>query len=152
MGSLGNFLWFIFAGGGLSALLWCVAGAFMALTVIGLPWARACFTTANLVCLPFGREAVPAKSLAGRHLEGQGWLALLANVLWFIFGGWYLALAHAVGGLFCCMTVIGVPFGLQHFKLGGLALSPVGKRIVSKEEAAILANERAHARIRAARS
>jgi uncharacterized membrane protein YccF (DUF307 family) len=151
MGALGNFLW-ILLGGGFAALFWCLAGLLMFASIVGIPWGRACFTTANLVLLPFGREAVRAQSLAGRHLEGSGIGRALGNVAWFVLGGWYLALSHAFAGLFYCATVVGVPFGIQHFKLGGLALAPVGKRIVTKEEAQILRTESAHARIQASRA
>ncbi len=147
MGALGNFLWFVLAGGLLTSIFWCLAGCLMYATVIGIPWGRACFTMARLTALPFGREAVPVEIREGRYTEGGGAGRGLGNALWFLLGGWYLALMHAFSGLFACVTVIGIPFGLQHFKLGGLALAPIGKRIVTKEEAQILRTETARARV-----
>lgn len=150
MSSAGNFLWILF-GGLLTGLLWVLAGVVMYVTILGIPWGRACFTFSNLAFLPFGREAVRIEVRRGRHGERGSAARALGNILWFVFGGWYLALSHVFAGILCCLSVVGIPFGLQHFKLGGLAIAPLGRRIVSVEEARILRTEAAHASIARAR-
>jgi uncharacterized membrane protein YccF (DUF307 family) len=84
---------------------------------------------------PFGKEAINRKDLSGDDDVGTGAAGVLGNIIWFVFGGLWLALGHVVVGLACCVTIIGIPFGLQHFKLAGIALAPIGKTIVLKEEA-----------------
>jgi len=144
MSALGNLVWFVF-GGAVMALAWLAAGLLMCVTVVGLPWGRACFTMANLAALPFGRDAVPRGDLGKADL-GTGGLGTLGNVIWFLLAGLWLALGHAAAGVLYCVTIIGMPFGIQHFKLGGLALAPVGKQIVSKGVARLAADDAAKRR------
>jgi uncharacterized membrane protein YccF (DUF307 family) len=86
--------------------------------------------------LPFGREAISRRQLTGRDDLGTGAAGFIGNVVWFLLAGLWLALGHVAAALFCFITIIGIPFGLQHLKLAGLALAPVGKTIVYKEVAA----------------
>jgi uncharacterized membrane protein YccF (DUF307 family) len=134
MSAIGNMLWFIF-GGFLMGLGWWLAGLVCAITIVGLPWAKACFVIGQFAFLPFGKEAISREELTGNKDIGTGTLGMLGNVLWFIFAGIWLAIGHLVAALGCFITIIGIPFGIQHLKLAGLALAPVGKTIVSKEVA-----------------
>lgn len=134
MSGIGNLLW-VLAGGALMGLLWMLFGLIMFCTVVGIPWARSCFVLANLAFCPFGREAISRKELTGRDDLGTGGLGLLGNVIWFILGGLWLALGHATWALVCAVTVVGIPFAVQHLKLASLAMAPVGKTIVNKEVA-----------------
>lgn len=124
-----NIIWVIF-GGFFMALGWWLAGCLMAITIIGLPWARSCFVMGGFVLWPFGRSAVPRDSITGEEDLGTGALGFLGNVIWFIFAGWWLAIGHLTTaiGYFC--TIIGIPFGIQHLKFALLSLSPVGKTII----------------------
>jgi uncharacterized membrane protein YccF (DUF307 family) len=124
-----NILWFIL-GGWLSGTLWILAGVLLAITVVGLPWAMAAFRIAGFSYWPFGRQVVSRAELSRRGDLGTGPLGLLLNILWFIFGGWYLAIHHIVLGIGLCVTIIGIPFGLQHLKLAIISLAPVGKAVV----------------------
>jgi uncharacterized membrane protein YccF (DUF307 family) len=134
MSAIGNVLWFIF-GGFFMGLGWWVAGLVCAITIVGLPWAKACFVIGQFAFLPFGKEAISRDELSGKEDIGTGSLGMLGNILWFIFAGIWLAIGHLVAALGCFVTIIGIPFGIQHLKLAGLALAPVGKTIVSKEVA-----------------
>ncbi|MEI6440450.1 MAG: YccF domain-containing protein [Alphaproteobacteria bacterium] len=123
-----NCLWFIL-GGWISGSLWIVAGLLLAITIVGLPWANAAFRIASFSYWPFGRQ-VMSRSDFGRSDLGTSPLDLILNVIWFIFAGWYLALNHILLGLALCITIIGIPFGLQHLKLAVISLAPVGKTVV----------------------
>ncbi len=110
----------------------------MYLTVIGIPWGRSCFVIAGFTLLPFGNEAVPRVLVTGRDDVGTGDAGLVGNIIWLLLAGWWLALGHIVTGIGICLTVIGIPFGIQHLKLAGMSLMPIGKTIVPKEVAAQL--------------
>jgi len=138
----------LLAGCALAGDLWPVAlpmlavqtpallfGCLAVITIVGLPWARACFVIGQMAFLPFGREAIDRRELTGRDDLGTGGLGMIGNVIWFVFAGFWLAIGHIAWGLGCCLTIIGIPFGLQHFKLAGLALFPVGKTVVMKDVA-----------------
>jgi uncharacterized membrane protein YccF (DUF307 family) len=135
MSGIGNLLWFL-GGGVFMGLAWWLAGVVMFCTVIGIPWARSCFVLGNLAFFPFGREAISRKELTGRDDLGTSVLGLFGNIIWFLFGGLWLALGHAFWGVLCGITIIGIPFAIQHFKLASLAMAPVGKTIVNKHVAA----------------
>jgi uncharacterized membrane protein YccF (DUF307 family) len=124
---LGNIIWVIF-GGFEMAVGWLLAGLVMVVTIIGIPWARSCFTIALLALWPFGRRAVNRRD-AGVDDLGTGPLGLLGNIVWFVLGGWWLALGHLFMGLLFFITIIGIPFGMQHMKLARLSLAPVGMDI-----------------------
>lgn len=120
MSFIGNVLWFVL-GGFILALFWFLAGLICCLTVIGIPLGLQCFKFAGLALWPFGRQIVYGQT---------GAVSLLANVLWIIFLGIELAVAAALMGLLFCLTIIGIPFGLQYFKFARLALMPFGAYVV----------------------
>ena len=124
-----NILWFVL-GGWLSGSLWILSGVLLAITVVGLPWAMAAFRIASFSYWPFGRQVVDRGSFQRRSDLGTGGLGLILNIVWFLLGGWYLALHHVVLGVGLCVTIIGIPFGFQHFKLAMISLAPVGKAVV----------------------
>lgn len=124
-----NVLWIAF-GGLYMALAWVIAGIIMAITIVGLPWAKAAFTIAAYALLPFGQTAVRRDSLTGRPDIGTGPLGLIGNLIWLVLAGWWLALGHVVTAAVLAVTIIGIPFAWAHLKLAGLALWPIGKEIV----------------------
>ena len=124
-----NLLWIVF-GGLWMALGWIVAAVIMAITVIGLPWARAAFNVASYTLLPFGRKAVSRAEHLGTHDIGTGPFGLLGNIVWLVLAGWWLALGHLLTAVLLAVTIIGIPFAWAHFKLAGIALWPIGKMIV----------------------
>lgn len=126
-----NIAWFIF-GGFLLALGWLVAAVFMAITVIGLPWARSALVIARMAAAPFGVEAIDREMLTGRSDIGTGALGLIGNVLWFALAGLWLGLGHLIAAILSGLTIIGIPFAVAHLKLANVSLLPVGKTIVSK--------------------
>ena len=136
MSTIGNILWFIF-GGVLMGLGWWVAGVLCAITIVGLPWAKACFVIGQFAFFPFGKEAVSRSVVHGVDDVGTGVLGTIGNVLWFIFAGLWLALGHLASALACFVTIIGIPFGVQHIKLALIALAPIGKTIVQKNAARV---------------
>lgn len=119
MGCLGNVLWFLF-GGCLSGLGWCLAGVLWCITIVGIPVGLQCFKFAKLAFFPFGKEIV----------YGGGVPSFLLNVVWLVVSGLWLAIGSLVTGCLLCVTIIGIPFGLQHFKLAKLALMPFGSEVV----------------------
>jgi len=131
-----NLLWIIF-GGLWMAFGWVIAAIVMAITIIGLPWARAAFNIASYTLLPFGYKAVSRAGYSGREDIGTGPLGLLGNIIWLVLAGWWLALGHAVTAVLLAVTIIGIPFAWAHLKLAGLALWPIGKTIVPADDAAL---------------
>jgi uncharacterized membrane protein YccF (DUF307 family) len=132
-----NVLW-ILTGGLWMALAWLVAAAIMAITIIGLPWARAAFNIAIYTFLPFGHVALPRDEVEGREDLGTGPLGMFGNIIWLVLAGWWLALLHLITAVGLAITIIGIPFAWAHLKLAGISLWPIGKTIVSAEEAARL--------------
>ena len=130
---LGNVIWFCFLGGFFSWLLWLIACLLAYISIVGIPWGRACWNISEMAAWPFGKEAINRRELTDRRDFGTGIFGSVGNVLWLLLVGVWLALAHTISGLALCITIIGIPFGLQHFKLAGLALWPIGKAIVAKE-------------------
>jgi uncharacterized membrane protein YccF (DUF307 family) len=122
-----NVLWVVLAGFWL-CLAYVGAGIVQCITIIGIPFGIQSFKLAGFALWPFGRMVVtrPDRSVG---------LSVVGNVLWFIFSGFWLALAHAVTGIILCITVIGIPLGIANFKLIPLAVSPFGKEIVKKGQA-----------------
>lgn len=135
MGFIGNVLWFVF-GGFVMGLCWWLAGVLAFLTIVGIPWAKACFVIGQFAFLPFGKVAISRKNLSKQSDIGTGALGFLGNVIWFIFAGVWLAIGHLLSALLCFVTIIGIPFGYQHLKLASLAIAPIGKTIVDKDVAA----------------
>jgi uncharacterized membrane protein YccF (DUF307 family) len=124
-----NLLWIVF-GGFWMAAGWVIAAVVMAITIIGLPWARAAFNIAAYTLLPFGQKAVSRAEYYGHNDLGTSPLGFLCNVLWLVLAGWWLALAHVVTAILLAITIVGIPFAWAHLKLAGLALWPIGKTIV----------------------
>jgi uncharacterized membrane protein YccF (DUF307 family) len=124
-----NILWLLL-GGVWMAAGWVVAAVIMAITIIGLPWARAALNIAAYTLLPFGQKAVRRDSLTGQSDIGTGPLGLIGNLIWLLLAGWWLALAHLVTAFLLVWTIIGIPFAWAHVKLAGIALWPIGKTIV----------------------
>ncbi|HEY8878106.1 MAG TPA: YccF domain-containing protein [Roseateles sp.] len=150
MSAIGNLLWFVF-GGALMGLGWWLAGLLAFISIIGIPWGRACFVIGQFAFFPFGKEAVSRKELSGVEDVGTGGLGLIGNVVWFILAGVWLAIGHVVSAIACFCTIIGIPFGIQHLKLAGIALAPIGKTIVDKEVAAAARARGAQATVTALR-
>ena len=131
MSTIGNIIW-ILLGGIWMSLGWVVAGVIMYVTVVGIPWGRSCFVIARFTLFPFGHEAVSRRQVTGEDDLGTGTAGMVGNVVWLLLAGWWLALGHLATGLIVCLTVIGIPFGIQHFKLldacgqeiGGLRWEP----------------------------
>lgn len=131
---IGNVIWLVVFGFA-SGLSWWFAGVLMVIFIITIPWAKACFVIGWFTFWPFGREAVSREGLTGKVDIGTGALGVIGNILWFVFAGIWLALYHLSLALFCCITIIFIPFGIQHFKLALVSLFPIGKTIVSTDEA-----------------
>lgn len=129
-----NLLWFVL-GGVWMGLGWWLAGLIMAVTIIGLPWARSCFVLGTFCFFPFGQEAVSRAELTGRDDLGTGPLGTVANIIWFLVAGIWLAIGHITAAIANAVTIIGIPFAYQHLKLAACALAPVGKTVVSTEAA-----------------
>lgn len=119
MSCLGNLLWFIF-GGCISGLSWMLAGCLWCISIIGIPYGIQCFKFASMSFFPFGKEIV----------YGGGAVSFLVNVIWILISGIPLAIEHITIGCILCITIVGIPFGLQQFKLAKLALMPFGTSIV----------------------
>lgn len=130
-----NVVWVV-AGGIWMAAGWLVAAVLLAITIIGLPWARAALNIAFYTLLPFGHQVVSRDRYTGREDLGTGPLGFLGNVIWFVLAGWWLAIGHLIVAAGLAVTIIGLPFAWAHLKLAGVALWPVGKMIVPVDAAA----------------
>ena len=119
MSFLGNIIWLVF-GGIIAAIAWFFAGMILCITIIGIPFGVQCFKISMFVLWPFGKEI---------ELGNFGAGGLILNIIWLILFGWEFAIAHCVIGIVFCITIIGVPFGIQHFKLAKLGLIPFGAEI-----------------------
>lgn len=124
MNSIGNLLWLIF-GGFFAALGYFFGGLILCFTIIGIPFGLQCFKIGSFVLMPFGKKAISKPS-------SGGCLSLLFNIIWIITGGLYTAIAHLISAAFLCITIIGIPFALQHLKLIEITLAPFGKEVVNK--------------------
>ncbi|MEZ5764287.1 MAG: YccF domain-containing protein [Xanthobacteraceae bacterium] len=124
-----NLLWILF-GGLWMAAGWVIAAVVMAITIVGLPWARAAFNIAAYTLLPFGQRAVDRDDYLGREDIGTGAFGFLGNLIWLILAGWWLALGHLITAVGLAITIVGIPFAWAHLKLAGIALWPIGKMIV----------------------
>ena len=119
---LGNIIWFVF-GGFIVAIEYVIASLLMMITIIGIPFGLQTLKLAEVALFPFGRKVV-------RNENSSGCLSLIMNIIWFFVGGVWIMLTHLLFGLLFCITIIGIPFGKQHFKLMKLAFSPFGKTII----------------------
>jgi uncharacterized membrane protein YccF (DUF307 family) len=119
----GNLIWLIF-GGIIIAIEYFVGSIILMLTIVGIPFGIQTLKMAALALWPFGRETRV-------HERASGCLYIIMNVIWLLTGGLWIAATHALFGVLLCISVIGIPFGLQHFKLTAIALSPFGRDIVN---------------------
>lgn len=129
MRTLGNILWLVL-GGLVMGLGWWLAGLLCAITIVGLPWAKACFVIGQFAFWPFGKTAISRERVRGQADVGTGLFGTLGNVVWFVVAGIWLAIGHLASALTCFVTIVGIPFGWQHLKLAGLAVAPIGKTVV----------------------
>ena len=118
---LGNILWFVL-GGFIISLYYFLVGLFFCITIIGIPFGLQLIKLAGFALWPFGHDVQPVEN------DG-GCLSILMNVIWILVGGIEIAMLHLTFGVVLCITIVGIPFGLQHFKMALLALAPFGKKI-----------------------
>lgn len=121
-----NILWFVFGGGCVAWLLWILTGGLLFITVVGIPFGWAAFRIAGFAAFPFGKDLVDARVVGEERVAGTG----LANFLWIILAGIWLAISHILAGASLCLTIIGIPFGFAHFRLAMVCFAPLGKRVV----------------------
>lgn len=124
MKTLGNILWFLLTGL-FSGITWFIIGIIWCITIVGIPFGKQAFKLGKLSFLPFGKTV---ERNFGKHP--------IANIIWIIFGGLELAIGFGIGGLLWCITIIGIPFGKQAFKMAKLALAPFGAEIKSGSDTA----------------
>ncbi len=122
MNFIGNLLWFIF-GGFLSGISWLLAGIIWCITIIGIPYGLQCFKFASLSFMPFGKDIQ----------FGGGVSSLIVNIIWTIFFGIPMALENIFIGIIWCITIVGIPFGLQFFKIAKLSFAPFGSKVICKK-------------------
>jgi len=123
MSILGNLVWLIF-GGIIIAIEYFIGSILLMITIVGIPFGVQTLKMGALAIWPFGRDTCV-------HSRASGCLYILMNLIWLLCGGIWIALTHALFGLLLCITIIGIPFGLQHFKLTAVALNPFGRDIVN---------------------
>lgn len=121
MNFIGNLIWLV-CGGLIAALNYLFGGLILCATIVGIPWGLQCFKLAGLVLWPFGKTVTSSS-------DNSGCLSLLFNIIWLLCGGLSAAITHIVFGLLLFVTIIGIPFARQHFKLVEVSLMPFGKRI-----------------------
>ncbi len=126
MKTLLNILWLVLAGLWM-ALGYLIAAVLLAITIIGLPFAKQSLKLGGYALWPFGRALVQSPT---RHKS----LSVIGNLLWFILAGWWLALGHLLTGVALCLTIIGIPLGIADIKMAGAALVPFGRKVVSARE------------------
>jgi uncharacterized membrane protein YccF (DUF307 family) len=120
---IGNIIWLIF-GGFFTALEYFVAGIGLCFTIIGIPFGFQCFKLGFFMLMPFGQKTIKVNS-------NGGLLFMIMNIIWFFIGGLPIVLTHLFFGVLLAVTIIGLPFAKQHFKLMSMALTPFGRKIVS---------------------
>lgn len=121
MSFLGNILWFVF-GGFFSGLSWIISGIIWCVTIVGIPYGLQCFKFASLAFWPFEKKVE----------YGGGAPSFIVNVIWTIFFGFIMALGNFFIGVIWCITIIGIPFGMQFFKIAKLSLAPFGSTVVKE--------------------
>ena len=122
---LGNILWLIF-GGIITAIEYFVSSIILMITIIGIPFGIQTLKLGVLALWPFGKTTIPSE-------RSSGCLHIIFNIIWIFIGGIWIALSHFIFGIILYITIIGIPFGNQHFKLASLALTPFGRDIVDKK-------------------
>lgn len=146
----GNAIWFVL-GGWYTALFWLVGAAVFALSIVGIPLTIAALQMVSLSAWSFGREVVHVREFDGKGVTlataTTGMIGVVVNVIWALTFGILLFLSYLLAGILCCITIIGIPFGLQAFKLAGISLWPVGRRVVTIELATLARQEAAQAKM-----
>ena len=122
MNFIGNIIWLVF-GGFMASLGYIIGGIVLCISIVGFPWGLQCFKIASLVLWPFGKKVVSTEG-------STGCLTLFCNIIWLICGGLYTAFIHLSFALILFITIIGIPFAKQHFKLFEISLMPFGKQII----------------------
>lgn len=120
---IGNLIWLIM-GGLLTAVMYWIAGILMCITIIGIPFGIQLVKIGTLSLWPFGHDLTP---IAGSE---SSCLQIVFNILWIVLGWWEIALTHLTFGLILCCTIVGIPWGIQHFKLAMASIIPFGKEVV----------------------
>lgn len=120
MSTVGNLFWILF-GGIFIFFEYIISGLILCLTIIGIPFGLQCFKLASASLTPFGKKVV--------EKETKSSLSGILNIIWFITGGIWISLSHLFFGVLLCITIIGIPFGKQHFKLMSLSFMPFGKEL-----------------------
>lgn len=143
MALIGNLIWFVF-GGWLMGLCWWGLGCLMCIFIVTIPWAKSCFVIGTFCFFPFGKEVISRKELNNKEDIGTGFAGMIGNLIWFISAGLWLAIGHCISAVSCFITIIGIPFGIQHLKLAGISLFPIGKTVVPKEVAATVRTDLKH--------
>ncbi len=118
---LGNIFWLLF-GGIIIAIIYFMVGLVICVSIIGIPFGVQLFKLGSYALWPFGRE------LVDRPNE-PGCLSVFMNLIWILFGWWEIAILHLVFGLLFCITIVGIPWGLQHFKMAIASVFPFGKEV-----------------------
>ena len=121
MTTLGNIIWFLF-GGLFIAIEYFISSIFLFATIIGIPFGIQTLKLAGVALWPFDKKVVPIHN-------STGVLLLILNIFWILIGGFWICISHLLFGVLFAITIIGLPFAKQHFKLAGLALTPFGKKI-----------------------
>ncbi|OBW93167.1 hypothetical protein QV09_11150 [Gallibacterium salpingitidis] len=130
-------LWNFFFGGFVVSLGWLITTFLSAILIVTLPYTRSCWEIFKLSLVPFGHDIIHVSELEPQHSVMNG-LGAVLNIVWFVLFGWWLALAHIIVGVMQCLTIIGIPNGIMHFKLVRISLFPVGQRVVEKDYATYL--------------
>jgi uncharacterized membrane protein YccF (DUF307 family) len=135
---LGNILWFIFGLGFLACIGWALCGLLLCCTIVGIPFGIAAFRIAGFAAFPFGKDLVDARLLGEGRILGT----TLANILWVLLAGLWLAISHIGAAITCFISIIGIPFGLAHLKLAMVSFAPLGKRTISSDLASLAHRQR----------
>lgn len=151
----GNVIWFVF-GGAILGAIWLFGAALFAISIVGLPITRAAIEMAKLSAFPFGKDVVHIRELDAKGLSAKtavtGTIGFIANIIWACTFGIVLFLGYLIAGVINCVTIIGIPFGLQSFKLAGISFWPVGRRVVSVELATLARTENAKSKLASMRA
>jgi uncharacterized membrane protein YccF (DUF307 family) len=121
MNLIGNIIWIVF-GGLVIFLMYVISSVLLCITIIGIPFGVQTLKLSMLALVPFGREVI-------NRPNEPGCLSTIMNIVWILIGGLWISLTHFIFGLLLAISIIGIPFALQHFKLGMLAFTPFGKEI-----------------------
>ncbi|MCV6615697.1 MAG: YccF domain-containing protein [Cellvibrionaceae bacterium] len=130
-----NIIWLVL-GGFVMGLTWLLISLIAFISIIGIPWGRACFNIALFCFWPFGQDAINRAELHGEGDLGTSIFGSIGNIIWFFLAGIWLAIAHVFCAVAYAITIIGIPFAIQHIKFAGISLAPIGKSVVSYEVAA----------------